>query len=293
MTENIPNIVPYFILQYVDQRSGTYRGYIVAANASKNENGEIVYDYKIDTNVFRHGWKIVGKFYALNPLFRPVPTGMNLYCVEHSTSAPMRISSFYKDYDLFYIHKQNCTFFITYGQPTLNTISLYFHNMGADGLFPTFGRHPPVGNAEWFDVKFSPIFVMTSFSQDTNIKGISAKYDESMRFKCLNKKCVPWTDNQLDIYKTEDLIAQNAIPILDCVITCNQNLIENEIDKDAVEGKIHSPKSIFSVVKSIEEPTETKQQDANNAVLIVVVIFSVMLILIVCISVIILMKKSR
>lgn len=250
MTENIPNITPFFILQYVDQRSGTYRGYVVSAKARKNDDNEIIYDYKIDTNVFRHGWKIVDQFYALNPLFRPIPTGMNLYCVEHSSSAPMKISAFYKDYDIFDVNRQNCTFFIAYGQPVVNTTSLYFHDMGEDGLFPTFARDPPSGKGKWSNVKFSPVFVMTSFSQMKSLRGIDSKYDESIRFRCLNKKCVPWTDKQSDMFRTEDLLSQESIPIFDCVVSCNQNLIDEEIDKDTIDSHLHSPKSIFGVVKN-------------------------------------------
>jgi len=266
MTEDMtmPNIIPYFILQYVDQRSKIYRGYIVAADAGKNENGEIVYDYKIDTNIFLPGWRTVGKFYALNPLFRPIPTGMNLYCVEHSNSSPMRISAFYKDYDIFNINRQNCTYFITYGQPVLNTASLYFHDMGENGLFPSHGRDPPC-EKELPDVKFSPIFVMTSFSMHIN-EGTDLNYDTSIRFRCLNKKCVPWTDLQPEIYKTKDLLAQKSIPIFDCVVSCNQNLIENEIDKDTVEGQIHSPKSILSVVKGLNTTDENVRNDVRDVV---------------------------
>jgi hypothetical protein len=264
MNENIPNIVPYFILQYVDERAGIYRGYIVAANSRRNEKNEIVYDYKIDTNVFRHGWRVVNKFYALNPLFRPIPTGMNLYCVEHSNSTPMKISALYKDYDIFTVNKQNCTFFITYGQPVVNTVSLYFHNVGENGLFPTFERDPPYGEDDWKSVKFSPIFVMTSFSIDTNLGEENAKYDQSIRFRCLNKKCVPWTDHQPDIYKTKDILAQKSIPIFECAVTCNQNLIENKIDKDTDEGKIHSPKSILSMVKSLDSSGGNFQNTIQN-----------------------------
>jgi hypothetical protein len=177
----------------------------------------------------------------------------------------MKISALYKDYDIFTVNKQNCTFFITYGQPVVNTVSLYFHNVGENGLFPTFERDPPYGENDWTNVKFSPIFVMTSFSMDTNLDEESSKYDQSIRFRCMNKKCVPWTDHQPDIYKTKGLLAQKSIPIFECAVTCNQNLIEDEIDKDTVEGKTHSPKSVLSMVKSLNSQGGNIQNTIQNA----------------------------
>ena len=286
-----PNITPYLILHYVDQQNETYRGYIVNSHTKRNNNNEIIYGREIDRK-FNQGWRVVGTFYALNPLFRPIPSGMNLYCVKHSDSAPMRIFALYKDYDIFDIDNENCTFFITYGQPVVNTVSLYFHDLGINGLFPTFERKPPIGEGKWSDTKFSPIFVMTFASRNEKIMELKNRYDESIRFRCANKKCIPWIDKQPSVYKTKDLLSQESVSISDCVVSCNQNLIDDDLDRDGIGGKMYSPKSILNIIGETNRNQEIGEYVKNMATPLIVA-FVVIFLIVVIIFVVFISKKTK
>jgi len=154
-------IKTYGIFRYYDN-SGIIYSQIRTAFPVKNA---LQYDVK-------ENWKLYKEFYAISPILRPIPTGMKLVRVEISESFPYNIKNVEYIYDP-YIIKMG-TFFITYNQPTPNTIPLYLYNIN-NNIIPSFDKTNDLM------LEISPIYVMTKDSVKS----------DSVLFTCVNKKCIP------------------------------------------------------------------------------------------------------
>ena len=200
-------IVPFCLFQYINNAETDYRGYIGNPQLEKQEGGALIYTCKKD-NIELAKWKYVRKFYAVSPMFRPIPTGMKLICVKSSDNAPFRTTDVSVNYDMF-TFEPACTYFITYTEPLANTVPLFFYRL-ADSIFPSFTNTPP--SPEWEEVEFSPIFVMTKPPNDVHFN------PNNVKFQCNNGRCIP-------VGKDSQRNAESK-SLTECVLTCN-TLIES------------------------------------------------------------------
>lgn len=209
------NIIPICIYHYIDPNTKTFKGYISPPRKIELENGKYTYECPKIPHTFGK-WFLYGVFYALDPSFRPIPVGMKIFCAEKPHAYPYDTSDVYLMYDPFNI-KDNCVYFTTYNMPVPNTRKLYFHKIG-NGVFPSFDPEPPSNNPGWTQTDISPIFVMTP---DT--VGNIFDTNETLKFKCINGRCIPWNKNIPNIYQDD-----KNTPLLEldkCVVYCNELVV--------------------------------------------------------------------
>lgn len=234
-------IVPFCLFHYLNHNEQTYRGYI--GNPELDKIGDdYIYKCKKD-NVELSNWKFVRKFYAISPMFRPVPTGMKLFCMETSDHAPFRTVKASVNYDMF-TFDPDCTYFMTYNEPVSNTTPLFLYQLG-DNVFPSFDNTPPA--LGWKEVYFSPIFVITRIRNDPH-------FDPNfIKFQCVNSRCIPY--GPMSLRKTKKM------SLIDCVIGCSEEIIDST-----------RPSDILSIVETMKTKTIFTQRNLIFGIFIFLVI---------------------
>ena len=155
-----------------------------------------------------NNWELISTFYAINPIFRPIPVGMKIFCAEINQSYPYNTIDVTLMYDPYNI-KQNCTYFITYSQPVPNTVPLYFHKQ-INNVVASFNPNPPTYSNTWTQTQISPIYVMTKETVGHNYNNI--------KFICNNGSCLPFTKPISDMFYFNKRYPTN---LSKCVEECN------------------------------------------------------------------------
>lgn len=200
-------ILPFCIFHTMDPINKNHKGIIVNPSATLHKDGKIT--YKCDEKRMSSEWTYIGTFYAVTPMFRPIPVGMRMFAVEISDiSDIVSITDVKMVYGL-YNFEPNFVYFITYNQPVIHTIPLYFHKRG-NNVFPSFDSSPP--EPGWSKVKLSPIFVM---SPDF----INTQNPDSTQFYCVNNRCLPWDEDQHLHYNRDK--GKTPYNLNECVVLCN------------------------------------------------------------------------
>ena len=92
-------------------------------------------------------WKLAFTFYAVNPMLRPIPYGMSLFCAPQRNEYPWDTVSLNTVYDPFDVMSENCIYFITYTKPVPFTTPLYNHVRGkglqSSSVFASLDPNPP------------------------------------------------------------------------------------------------------------------------------------------------------
>lgn len=220
-------ILPYCISH--DNNSLT--GYIGPPSVTK-DGGKLVCDIKPI-----YGGMNYHSFYAVSPLVRPIPYGMQLYCALMADSAPHNTVDVELVYDIFDVHDLGeadwggCTMFMAYPQPVPNTVPLYLHKR-ADQLYPSFDEKPPSDDEGWGKASGgSPLYVMTPESV-----AMDADKMNDTKFKCVSGRCLPWIEG-----KNEDLFGisdRPALPLRQCMVLC-----------DELYSRGFPPTSVLNVIK--------------------------------------------
>lgn len=249
MSSNTGGLMVYCIYHYIDPSTNTYLGYIGAGQKIILEDGSYTYDCQSEPVTLKQ-WFRAGVFYALRPSYRPIPSGMKLFCVNTVNGFPYDSKNLKTIYDPFN-NKKNCEDFITYNQPVPNTERLYIHKTG-DHIFPSFDKDPPTKNPNWTQTNLSPIFVMTQ----RTVGNIFEK-GKSIKFKCNNGRCLPWVKNISDMYGSYN---DNLLPLDDCVLYCDElRIVDGKEDKpltlmeNILNNKV-SKASVTDVFKNIPGP---------------------------------------
>jgi hypothetical protein len=202
-------IIPFCIYHYIDPATQTYWGYIGGPEKVRNEDGSTTYRCVSEPKVLKR-WFLAATFYAVSPSFRPIPVGMRIFCAKKNRSYPYNTKDVTAVYDPYNI-KDDCVYFTTYNQPVPNTEQLYFHTIG-DTVFPSFDQQPPFDDPQRSQTHISPIFVMTPSTVGNNPNNI--------KFKCINRKCLPWVKNIPNVYDIDQ--NDDLLSIDDCVLFCSE-----------------------------------------------------------------------
>lgn len=214
-------LVPFCIYHYIEPNTGLYAGYIGMPNKIRNENGEEYFECKKEKQVFGK-WYLAGTFYAVSPMFRPIPYGMKMFCAKKAGSFPYNTTNVSMNYDP-YNTKKDCVYFTTYSQPVPNTVPLYFHFLN-ENVYPSFDRNPPSDDINWTQTEISPVYVMTNSS--LNIEPNNLKEFQNLKFQCINGRCIPFNRNLKDVYLGKN-DKQELLPLEDCLLYCSELVVDN------------------------------------------------------------------
>ena len=236
------NILPFCIYHNYDESTNSYYGYIGNSSLTKSS--------KFKCPKSRH-WDHYGTFYAIDPSLRPIPPGMNLYCIKRNLAFPYNSTRLSIDYDFFFLNEE-CVYFLTFNSINPSTVPLYLHKLN-DNIFPSFDKDPPTSSKFWTQSELSPLYVMTD-------KSIGIGNIDKLKFKCVNAACIPWVKPIDDIYQfyKDDYLFDN---IANCVVYCTEinshtginpsNLTNNlEIfEKNKNKVKVYSATKLFDSIK--------------------------------------------
>jgi hypothetical protein len=155
------DVLPYCVYHSINESTGTYRGYISGPSLRKNKHGKIVFTCAQPESRDPYGrWTLAFKFYAINPMVRPIPYGMGLFCAKKSSTIgpspggeafpwdTQDVRLIYDPYDV----DQECVYFIAYNKPVPWTEPLFVHVKGGvefpSGAFPSLDPNPPTQDYE-------------------------------------------------------------------------------------------------------------------------------------------------
>lgn len=144
------DVIPFCVYHWVDPSLATYRGYVSGPDISRGKDGKLKYTCSHPSPINPYGeWSLAFTFYAVNPMVRPIPNGMGLFCAQRRTAFPWDTTRIRLVYDPFDISSE-CVYFITYTKPTPWTKPLYVHQQGTvdfpKACFPTWDPNPPVSD---------------------------------------------------------------------------------------------------------------------------------------------------
>ena len=202
-------------------------GYIGNPNKKMLKDGTEIFKCDSPPKIYKK-WFLYGIFFALSASFRPIPVGMRIFCAKRTEGYPYATEEIVDVYDT-YNTKDICNYFTTYTQPVPNTKRLYFHVI-ENIVFPSFDSKPPSNDPSWSHSTLSPIFVMTPSTVGENPSNI--------KFKCVNKKCLPWKKDIPDMYEINK--NDNLMDIDECMFLCNE--VETKTDQE------NKPPSILEMV---------------------------------------------
>lgn len=172
----------------------------------------------------KQGWDFIDTFYALSPMFRPIPIGMKLICVKISEINSLNfIKNIYISDGLFN-YSDDCLYFITYNLKVINTIPLYFYSR-ENKIFASFIKYPP--SNIWKPAKIPYIYVLPEGIVDV-------KNPDKTLFHCVNGRCLPFNEKHILHYNTYDELISYTID--KCVMLCNKSFVGNQkINTDIIE----------------------------------------------------------
>ena len=214
-------VIPFCIYHKVDLKTKSYQCYIATSTLVLRTDGTKRYECRPHPDP---NWKLDSIFYAVNPLVRPVPNGMQLFCAKRNPKWPHQTTSVDLVYDVF-DHYVDGTYFFTYTTPVPNATPLYIW-MNGDSAFADFSSSPPHTHID-SAATINPIYVL----HPTVVGSDYTKID----FMCNNGSCLPkssdeWQKKSLKENSgglTEPNIFNPSAPttsqpLHECLINCNQ-----------------------------------------------------------------------
>jgi hypothetical protein len=177
-------IIPYCIFRK--------ENFVTIRPSIKDSNGEFVCESLDDD------WKLSYKFYAVNPMLRPIPEGMNLYFAKISPEDGS-VKNFQIVYNP-YSFQEKGVYFISYETQVPNTKPLYIKKTpnGVD-----FSEKKIID-----DILISPVYVMQK----------SLFPDKEFKFMCTNGRCIPYS-TRTDLF---DIKKGEPKSLLECITNCSQ-----------------------------------------------------------------------
>ncbi len=261
------DILPFCVYYWINPKESIYRAYLSGPSIVKSKD---TFKYKCvpPKSINPYGnWTLGFTFYAANPMIRPIPAGMALFCAERNSSFPWNTRSVRMVYDPYDINNK-CVYFIAYRKPVPWTKPLFVHVEGSDNItencFPSWDPNPPVTNQKGKYVRVDSTEIVTqpihkwvgdtkSLSIIESGKGIGRwkhakifpfyvlspdlfgpEY-ENIKFICHDAYCFPYNphndyvDNEsLSLNKPLGGSKETPTTLTECVIKCNQ-LVPQEL----------------------------------------------------------------
>ena len=120
-----------------------YRSYLSGPSLTRSKDG-VRYECAPVKKDSPYGkWKFAFKFYTINPMIRPIPYGMSLFCAKTRSTFPWDTVSIKTVYDPLNVSEEGCIYFIAYTKPVPFTTALYNHTRGEQHASSTFTSHDP------------------------------------------------------------------------------------------------------------------------------------------------------
>ena len=218
------------------------QGYLGTPTISIDENGKQILGCGINAD----GWYYVGRFYAINPMYIPIPSDMNLICAKRSDTAEKSFNTVdvSTTYDPFHLDN-SCVYFLGWTIPKPYTTPLFLYNNG-NGVVPSFytsvfpPHHLPV------------LYVLTDKPMENTIfpgKKNWFEMDENgvpiFRFKSYMGVCIPDVDGGSleECMVRNDLKNKKPQTLLDYL---GKN--EDEMDKESELSFFKKNKNLFWIV---------------------------------------------
>jgi hypothetical protein len=209
-------IIKLCLYHKLDEKDGNHMSLITNSYMENN-------NYKCQHMNNQQGWDYIDTFYALSPMFRPIPIGMKLICIKISEINSLNfIKNIYISDGLFN-YSDDCLYFITYNLIVINTIPLYFYSR-ENKIFASFIKKPP--SNIWKPAKIPYIYVLPQGIVNIN------NPDKTL-FHCVNGRCLPFNEKHILHYNSYDEMKSYTID--KCVMLCNQIIVNNEkINEDII-----------------------------------------------------------
>ena len=213
--------------------------------------GYISYD-ELEQNV--PGVK-TGCFYAINPMYTPIPSYTKLICVDESNQGKdgFGIGSIETVYDPFE-NRQECTYFITWTAPTPYTTPLYLYE-SSGSILPSFEIKKEM--KEMKQSFLSPIYVLTDkpmkntiFPADKKQKWFKGRKKKNgqpeFRFKSYMGRCIPDPGG----VKLEECTLEHDFDLVK-PLSLTDYLGEREKREEREEGREENGENIFEKIGNI------------------------------------------
>ena len=264
-------VIPFGLYHHVDK---LHHCNIVTPTKIKYKNG--TYKYEVLDPIDKY-WKSAGIFYAVNPLFRPIPEGMKLFCAKKNKHYPYNVMSIDIVYD---VYDDSCdgTYFITYSTPVPNTIPIYTW-ISKNGAFADFDTSSPPSERDnphtdtklWHGTTINPIYVMNHSIMGPDYRQV--------KFMCNNGSCFPRASNEWieksrknkdvgwtgpDIYNPNSIHIK-PLPLYKCVVNCNELV--------RVKDGGGSPHDLINIIKGNQETLPNKFVINLSPLIISIIIF--------------------
>lgn len=239
--------MPFCIFHSIDPETNTYLGYISNPTEIQDKNGITL---KCTQDRSRPSWFLYGSFYAVSPMFRPIPSGLKLIKSVGFGKFPYGNKDIKFQYDPFNIEHKSVPF-LAWTQPVPNTVPLYIWSTERGNAFPTFDDEPYDKTRGWKQLIISPIFVLVDVDEhspkvDSSLHPL-AKFDKNkygipkFRFKAYNGRCLP---------------AAKGMTLEDCFLITDEDII------NASAGG--GPQNILSIIQSENEIAKSEQFNIPN-----------------------------
>lgn len=154
------DVLPFCVYHWIDPSVEMYRGYLSGPSIIKDEQGKFKYTCAEPNSLNPYGkWSLAFTFYAINPMVRPIPYGMSLFCAKQRDTFPWDTVSIQPVYDPYDINNE-CVYFTTYTKPVPWTTPLYVHVRGTfdfpTAAFPSLSPNAPLTDYPGRFVKSKP-----------------------------------------------------------------------------------------------------------------------------------------
>lgn len=134
-----PHFPPIIIPICIFHRNigGELQGYLGTPAVTVGENN-IETVSCINPEIAYKGWRKAGSFYAMNPMYLPIPSDMILLCAKQSNTGEKSYNTIQVNnvYDPFNI-EDDCVYFLTWTVPKPYTTPIFLYQSGG-GILPSF-----------------------------------------------------------------------------------------------------------------------------------------------------------
>ena len=210
----LESIIPFGIYNFKDSYD-TY-GYIEAAVPYITKDGNVTFKHN-SKFLSDSKWKLVGEFYSINPMIKPIAFSTKLMEMTIRESYPYDATSVHIMSDPYQI-LPNANYFYVYNHIVPHTVPIYFYKSGTH-ILPSLTQLEMVG---WEELIISPMHVMT---KDT-VGDLFTIPRKELKFYCMDGIVAPWVGElPSDQWNYEN---KRILPFRESMLLCNENTLESK-----------------------------------------------------------------